>query len=137
VRIIGVSVDDEKDTIKQRVESKKWNKIVHLTLLGWKNDHGLIKDYKIQGIPFVCLVDKFGKVNYVGHPSQVNLEERINELVKQTSEAKQEQAAAPEAESKSAAPEADFNKIVDSFTKEKVEEVFKDVGLFCFVYTKE
>jgi hypothetical protein len=132
-----VSVDDEKDTIKQRVESKKWNKIVHLTLLGWKNDHGLIKDYKIQGIPFVCLVDKFGKVNYVGHPSQVNLEERINELVKQTSEAKQEQAAAPEAESKSAAPEADFNKIVDSFTKEKVEEVFKDVGLFCFVYTKE
>jgi len=41
----------------------------------------LIKDYKIQGIPFVCLVDKFGKTNYIGHPSQIDLERRINELI--------------------------------------------------------
>ena len=71
-----------------------------MTLLGWKGDHGLIKDYKIQGIPFVCLVDKFGKTNYIGHPSQINLETRINELIAQTGEGKFEQKAAAHAEEK-------------------------------------
>jgi hypothetical protein len=49
-----------------------------LTLLGWKNDHALIKEFKIKGIPFICLVDKWGNINYTGHPSQINLETRIN-----------------------------------------------------------
>lgn len=82
VRIIGVSVDESKDVIRERVESKKWNKVLHLTLLGWKQQHPLVSEFKIKGIPFVCLVDKWGNINYVGHPSQINLEERINELLK-------------------------------------------------------
>ena len=73
VRIVGVSVDDSKEVIKSRVESKKWDKIIHLTLLGWKNQHSLIKDFKIQGIPFICLVNKFGKIDYAGHPMQIDL----------------------------------------------------------------
>lgn len=81
VRIVGVSVDDSKDIIKERVESKKWDRVVHLTLLGWQGEHALIKDFKVQGIPFVCLVDKFGKINYAGHPMGINLETRINELL--------------------------------------------------------
>ena len=60
--------------------------MIHLTLLGWKGEHGLIKDFKIQGIPFVCLVDKFGKINYVGHPMEIDIEKRINELIAQSSE---------------------------------------------------
>jgi len=78
VRIIGVSVDEEKEVIQQRVTNKKWEKITHLTLLGWKKDHPLIQEFKVSGIPFVCLVSKWGKINYVGHPSQINLEARIN-----------------------------------------------------------
>lgn len=72
--------------------------MTHLTLLGWKGEHALIKDFKIQGIPFVCLVDKFGKINYIGHPMQVDLEKRINELLAQEKEESAEKtaAAAPE-----------------------------------------
>jgi predicted aldo/keto reductase-like oxidoreductase len=32
VKIIGVSVDDEKEVIKERVTSKGWTNIQHLTL---------------------------------------------------------------------------------------------------------
>lgn len=55
------------------MNDKKWTNIQHLTLNGWNGDHKLIKDFGINGIPFVCLVDKFGKINYKGHPSQINL----------------------------------------------------------------
>ena len=85
-KIVAVSVDDQKETIVQRVNSKKWDKIQHLTLGGWDGDHKLVKDFAISGIPFVALVDKFGKINYQGHPSQIPLEERINELIAQEKE---------------------------------------------------
>lgn len=73
-----MSVDDQKETVVQRVTSRKWEKIQHLTLNGWDGEHKLIKDFSVTGIPFVALVDKFGKINYQGHPSQINLEQRIN-----------------------------------------------------------
>jgi len=41
----------------------------------------LIQDFKISGIPFICLVDKWGKINFTGHPAEINLETRINELL--------------------------------------------------------
>jgi hypothetical protein len=44
-----------------------------------------MKDFKIQGIPFVCLVDKKGEINYVGHPSGTKLESRINKLINDSS----------------------------------------------------
>lgn len=68
--------------------------MIHLTLLGWKHDNQLIKDFKIQGIPFVCLVDKFGKTNFIGHPMSINLETRINELL---AKEKEDDPAAPTA----------------------------------------
>jgi thiol-disulfide isomerase/thioredoxin len=86
VRIVGVSVDEEKETIAARVNSRKWTKIQHLTLLGWKGEHQLIKNFSITGIPFVCLVDKFGKIAYTGHPSSIKLEDKINELLLQETE---------------------------------------------------
>lgn len=85
VEIISVSVDDEKDSVAERIEKKGWTKLTNLTLNGWNRDHKLIKDFKISGIPFVCLVDKFGVINYHGHPSTINLETRITELTAATS----------------------------------------------------
>lgn len=80
-RIVAVSVDQDKPTIVNRVNSKKWTDIIHLTLLGWKGEHPLIQDFRVQGIPFVCLVDTHGKIDFLGHPSQVKLQERINQLI--------------------------------------------------------
>jgi thiol-disulfide isomerase/thioredoxin len=95
VRITAVSVDDAKETVVGRVNGKGWNKIQHLTLNGWNGEHRLIKDFNISGIPFVCLVDKFGKINFIGHPSSINLEERINQLIAQDKEGEQAAVAAP------------------------------------------
>jgi hypothetical protein len=78
VRIVAVSVDDQKEAIVKRVNNRGWNKIEHLTLLDWKHDHPLISDFEIQGIPTIILVDKEGNINLIGHPSGLNLEERIN-----------------------------------------------------------
>jgi len=69
-----VSVDDNKENIVKRIQEKGWTRIQHLTLNGWDGDHKLVKDYAISGIPFVCLVDKFGKIRFQGHPSSLNLE---------------------------------------------------------------
>lgn len=74
-------MDEDKEVIKNRVNAKKWHKVEHLTLLGWRNDHAIIKDFKIQGIPFVCLVDRAGKINYIGHPKQIDLRKRIHDLL--------------------------------------------------------
>lgn len=73
VKIVAVSVDEEKEGVKERINSKGWTKITHLTLNKWDGDHKLIQNFAIQGIPFVCLVDKFGKINYTGHPSTIKL----------------------------------------------------------------
>lgn len=82
-RIVAVSVDDQKPVVVTRVNTKGWTKVEHLTLNGWDNDHKLIKDFAISGIPFVCLVDKWGKINYMGHPSSIDLEATINKLIAQ------------------------------------------------------
>ena len=40
----------------------------------------------MNGIPFVCLVNKFGKIDYIGHPDFTNIEERIHALLAQIKE---------------------------------------------------
>lgn len=54
-----------------------------MTLGGWKHDHSLIKAFSVSGIPFVVLVDTNGQIAFSGHPSSINLEEKINELIKE------------------------------------------------------
>lgn len=81
VRIVAVSVDDTETTIQDRIEKKKWTSIEHLTLGSWDNSHDLIKLFEVSGIPFVCLVNKAGIVDYVGHPNGAKLDTRIPELI--------------------------------------------------------
>lgn len=81
VKIIAVSVDDNKEGVVKRITERKWEKIIHYKLNGWDGDHPLIKDFSIDGIPFVALVDTTGTLNYIGHPSEGNLEERISSLL--------------------------------------------------------
>ncbi|EGR34507.1 thiol:disulfide interchange protein, putative, partial [Ichthyophthirius multifiliis] len=83
VRIVGVSVDDNRDVVLKRIDDKKWDKIEHLKLNGWDGEHPLLKDFQVNGIPFVCLVGKDGQIIFKGHPSSINLEDKINSLLKQ------------------------------------------------------
>jgi hypothetical protein len=40
---VGISVDDDENVVKDRIEKKKWTAIEHLTLGSWDNNHDLIK----------------------------------------------------------------------------------------------
>jgi len=45
VKIIAVSVDDERQAVVKRITDRKWEKITHFKLNGWDGDHPLIKDF--------------------------------------------------------------------------------------------
>lgn len=74
----------------------------------WDGEHDLIKFFQISGIPFVCLIDKNGIINYTGHPSGCKLEDKINELINEP------EAAAP------AAPAAAAEKPAAEIAKAKL-----------------
>ena len=84
VRIIAISVDKEIKDVVKRVTDRKWEKIIHYKLNGWDGDHSIIKDFDIKGIPFVALVDTNGILNFIGHPSEGKLEEKISTLLEGT-----------------------------------------------------
>jgi hypothetical protein len=86
VRIVGVSVDDDSEKLIKRIKDKGWTAVDHYKLNGWDGNHNLIKYFKVRGIPHVVLVKRNGVINYIGHPSSTNLEERINKLLEQVEE---------------------------------------------------
>ena len=50
----------------------------HLNTNGWnKKKDPVLENFAIEGVPFVVLVDKFGKVDYEGDPNHLSLEGRI------------------------------------------------------------
>lgn len=111
-------MDDTEATVVERIQKKGWTSIEHLTLGGWDNSHDLIKMFEISGIPFVCLIDRNGVIDYIGHPSGGNLEKRINELIAEGSAAAG--AAVPEAtaeSTKATLGEDSWEKFRDLLTK--------------------
>lgn len=79
VRIIGMSIDNDKQKLVDHVNDKKWTSVEHY----WARN-GLCdgdKVYGVRGVPHCLLVDTHGKIVWVGHPSSRNLEEDINNLL--------------------------------------------------------
>jgi thiol-disulfide isomerase/thioredoxin len=81
VRLLMLAADRKKEPIQKRVEEKSMSNLTHLTLNGWKKDHPLFLDYNVDSMPFVWIIDQNGRVNYVSHSINVNIEERINQLL--------------------------------------------------------
>lgn len=72
-------MDDDNESVTERVNNKKWKSIEHYRFeKGWDEENDLIKYLQLRGIPFVILINKWGKIIYLGHPSKGNLEVRIN-----------------------------------------------------------
>lgn len=67
VRLIGLSIDNDVPTVKNHVEAKKWTSVehYHVRTAGCTAD----KDYGVQGVPHVLLVDTHGKIVFMGHPA--------------------------------------------------------------------
>jgi len=67
VRIMGLSIDGDKDTVKKHVEAKKWTSVEHYHIRNGKCTAD--KEYGISGVPHVALVDANGKIVFKGHPA--------------------------------------------------------------------
>ena len=126
VRIIAASMDEKKEVVVKRVNDQKWDRIEHYHLPGdWK--HPAPVSYNCSSVPMIVLVDKFGKIEYIGHPYSINLEEKINSLLEakeedQTADKSKEEGGQSEDDSKTMPTDA-FKKLRDSFKSGALREL--------------
>lgn len=78
VRIIGISIDSDAETVMKHVKKNKWEDVEHYHRAG----SDCSKQYSVSGVPHVMLVDKEGKLAFIGHPATRKLEEDIDKLIK-------------------------------------------------------
>jgi len=78
VRIMGISIDKTPEAVVDHVKSKKWEKVEHFH----RAASTASKDYGVNGVPHVVLIDTNGKIAFVGHPAERDLEKDIETLLK-------------------------------------------------------
>lgn len=76
VRIIGISIDQDKNKLKSHVNDKKWTSVEHYHRAGSKCS----EQYSVNGVPHVMLVDKTGTIVFKGHPASRDLEKDLDTL---------------------------------------------------------
>jgi len=65
VRIIGLSIDQSRETVASHVKSKGWEKVEHF----FRSTSKCSDVYGVKGVPHVMLVDKKGTIVFKGHPA--------------------------------------------------------------------
>jgi hypothetical protein len=77
VRIIGISIDQTKEAVVTHCEAKGWMGIEHYH----RNKSNCSQVYGVQGVPHVMLIDKQGKIAFMGHPAnRPDLEKDLDAL---------------------------------------------------------
>lgn len=79
VRIVGLSIDNDLETVKSHVTNKGWTKVEHYHARNGKCTGD--KDFGVRGVPHCLLLDTTGKIVFIGHPMTRNLEEDIDNLL--------------------------------------------------------
>lgn len=80
VRAVGLSIDTDKAKMKAFIEEKGLENIEHYNVKN-PNCHA-VPYFGLKTIPLCVLVDKQGKIAFIGHPSWRALDEDINNLIK-------------------------------------------------------
>jgi Thioredoxin-like len=80
VRLIGLSIDQDVQKLKSHVVDKKWTSVEHYHVRNGTCTAD--KDFGVQGVPHVLLVDTNGKIVFVGHPASRDIEKDIDSLLK-------------------------------------------------------
>ncbi len=70
VRLIGISIDQTPEAVVKHVKAKKWEKVEHFHRGGSDAED----DYGVKGVPHVALIDTHGKIAFIGHPAERNIE---------------------------------------------------------------
>ena len=80
VTILGISIDNEIETIREHVNDRDWNAVKHVWVPGaWKAES--VKAYAVTSVPSAFLIDPDGVIVWAGHPTEIELEKRIEELL--------------------------------------------------------
>lgn len=79
--IVCVSIDDEKATVEDHVKANGWQSPVQLWAQGGWNSP-IAKAFDIKGVPSAFLLNRDGLVVWQGHPAQIDVESKIQELLK-------------------------------------------------------
>jgi len=79
VEIIGISIDNAREAVKNHVASKGWESVIHYH----RDKSNCSVVYGVKGVPHVMLIDKEGTIVFKGHPAtRKNLEEDLTKLAK-------------------------------------------------------
>ena len=79
VRIVGVSIDKDKETVNKHVDAKKWSSVEHY----FRHESKCSATYGVNGVPHVLLLDTKGRIVFKGHPAtRKSLEDDFNTLLK-------------------------------------------------------
>lgn len=77
LRIIGLSIDKDRDTVVNHVNNKGWNDVEHFH----RATSNCSDVYGVRGVPHVMLIDKEGNIVFKGHPAtRPNLEADLDAL---------------------------------------------------------
>jgi len=78
VKIIGISIDNTAEAVVKHVDAKDWNRPIHYH----RAQSDCSKQYSVNGVPHVMLVDTTGKIVFMGHPaSRPDLEKDFDTLL--------------------------------------------------------
>lgn len=77
VRIVAVSINETPKKVKDYNMNRGFDAVEHF--VAGESDCGDV--YGVTGVPHVCLVDKKGKIQFLGHPFEMKLEEDIQALL--------------------------------------------------------
>jgi thiol-disulfide isomerase/thioredoxin len=77
VRIIGLSIDKDRQIVDSHVKSKGWEKVEHFH----RSTSNCSDVYGVRGVPHIMLIDKAGTIVFKGHPAgRTNLEDDLSKL---------------------------------------------------------
>lgn len=80
VRIIGLSIDNDTQTVKNHVNNKGWTSVEHYHVRTPGCQASEL--YGSSGVPHVLLIDTHGKIVFKGHPAnRPNLEQDLDMLL--------------------------------------------------------
>lgn len=78
LRIIGLSIDKDRNTVDAHVTNKGWTDVEHFH----RASSNCSNVYGVRGVPHVMLVDKDGYIVFKGHPAnRPNLEADLDALI--------------------------------------------------------
>jgi thiol-disulfide isomerase/thioredoxin len=74
ISIVGLSCDEDTNKWKNHIVQRNWTAIPQYV------KKGLLKEVGVKGIPCIAIINKHGIISFLGHPSEINLEEALLNL---------------------------------------------------------